>query len=794
MEQQVKIRPAILLAIALTICFSPRQAGIKAGESQPNYDIHAFYYPWYGNPQTDNFYYHWSHQQFVKKGEPKNYPGGDDIGANFYPQLGCYSSNSDDDLKVHMQMLRRAQVGVICSSWWGKDSYTDKAVPRLLDMAAHHDVKVCFHIEPFPGRDAQTTRDAIVYIVDKYGSHPAFYRYGKDNPRPMFYVYDSYLTQAGQWKTILSPDGGQTIRNTKYDSVVIGLWVKEHEQAFMTEGHFDGYYSYFATDGFTYGSTIENWANLAEWARQNNKLFIPSVGPGYIDLRIRPWNNVNSRERGDGTYYDREFAAAIAVRPQIVSITSFNEWHEGTQIEPAVPKEIPGFRYRDYRPHYPEYYLDRTSYWISRFVQHSTNQPTRYMIIVTGGELLSGVYPDSHTYFITRTLRPLGLECVGSMSVDDKQTDLKEALRYSTEKAGLVIVTGGLGPTENDITREAISEFTGNALKEHPEVLKRMAQRFRTSPDKLRSNLRRQTQVPTRGTYLNNSNGTAFGLVWHGVEARENTSRMAVPPSEVVIVALPGPPRELQAMVSEELVPYLKQRFGTRLPGCSIQLRFVGLGQSQIAQTLRDHVLPASDVIESSQFEGGRVDFTFSLPEDTPQDRARLQELKQKILEHLGEYVYAEDETSLEEHVIRLLEARGANLSLAEAGSGGSLTAALSEADREHRVLVGTYVAPTIEKLRRMLGVQSEDGTDGPSRIQQIEQLAEATANVTDSQFAIAVGQAGRDENGAAYVYVAFRLSDGRLENRKFRLRGSGELAARRLSTQMLDQLRRLLK
>jgi glycoprotein endo-alpha-1,2-mannosidase len=241
MEQQAKIRLVISLVIALSICFGPGQAGLWAGETQPNYDIHTFYYPWYGNPQTDNYYEHWNHQQSVRKGKPKNYPGGDDIGADFYPKLGCYSSNSDDDLNAHMQMLRRAQVGVISTSWWGKDSYTDKAVPRLLDAAANHDIKVCFHIEPFGGRNAQTARDAIVYIVDKYGSHPAFYRYGKDKPRPMFYVYDSYLTAAKQWKTVLSPDGAQTIRNTKYDSVVIGLWVKEYEQAFMTEGNFDGY-------------------------------------------------------------------------------------------------------------------------------------------------------------------------------------------------------------------------------------------------------------------------------------------------------------------------------------------------------------------------------------------------------------------------------------------------------------------------------------------------------------------------------------------------------------------------
>jgi nicotinamide-nucleotide amidase len=366
------------------------------------------------------------------------------------------------------------------------------------------------------------------------------------------------------------------------------------------------------------------------------------------------------------------------------------------------------------------------------------------------------------------------------MSVDDKQADLIEALHYATDKAVLVIVTGGLGPTENDITREALSEFTGILLKEHPDVLQKMAQRFRVSPARLRSNLRRQTQVPTQGTYLKNSNGTAFGLVFESAKS--------------VIVALPGPPRELQAMVSDELVPYLKERFGTRLPGCSMTLRFVGLGQSQISQTLGDHVPLAPDIIVSSQFQGSRVDFTFSLPTDTAKDKERLQKLKQKILKHLGDNTYADDETSLEERVVWMLEERGATLSLAEVGSGGSLTAAMSEADSEHRVLVGAYIAPTMEKLSRLLGVQSENASDGASRIQQTEQLAKATADVAKSQLAIVVGEVWRDENGTAYVNVAFKLSDGHIASRKVRLRGSGELARSRLGTQLLDQLRRLLR
>ena len=197
MEKYIRTRVTISLTIFFITCICPslllpqKSGEGQTGDPQPCYDVHAFYYPWYGNDKTDNFYYHWNHQQFVKKGTPKNYPGGDDIAANFYPKLGCYSSNSDDDLNVHMRMLRRARVGVISTSWWGKNTYTDKAVSQLLDAAAHHDIKVCFHIEPFPGRNVQTTRDAIVYIIDKYGSHPAFYLYGKDESRPIFYIYDS---------------------------------------------------------------------------------------------------------------------------------------------------------------------------------------------------------------------------------------------------------------------------------------------------------------------------------------------------------------------------------------------------------------------------------------------------------------------------------------------------------------------------------------------------------------------------------------------------------------------------
>ncbi len=330
--------------------------------------VHVFYYPWYGNPETNGEYIHWKHPVLLQDGRTGHeFPGGDDISSNFYPEQGCYSSSNAADIEVHMQHLRRAGVGVICVTFWGIGSYQDKVLPTILDMAQSYGIKVNFHIEPFRGRNARTTRDVIVHIIDNYGLHPAFYRNPAYGNRPMFYIYDSYLSPAADWATILSPEGENTIRGTKYDSLLIALWVKQAESDFMLNGHFDGFYSYFAADGFTYGSTPTNWPTLANWAREHNKIFIPSVGPGYIDSRVRPWNTSNTHDRENGTYYDRMFKAAVDVEPPIISITSYDEWHEGTQIASAIPKQFKDYKYEDYSPLATTYYLDRTRYWVENY-------------------------------------------------------------------------------------------------------------------------------------------------------------------------------------------------------------------------------------------------------------------------------------------------------------------------------------------------------------------------------------------------------------------------------------------
>ncbi|KAM4772031.1 glycoprotein endo-alpha-1,2-mannosidase [Rhinophrynus dorsalis] len=372
--------------IAQTIAIVPPKFTVSSLEMAeipaPNYDLHIFYYSWYGNPQFDGKYIHWNHP-LLKHWDSKianNFPVGkhnppDDIGANFYPELGPYSSRDPSVIEAHMKQIRTASVGVVSLSWYppglsdenGEPS--DDLVPTILDKAQKYGLKVAFHLEPYKNRDDLSVRKDVVYIIDTYGSHPAFYRYQTSTGRalPMFYIYDSYITSPDTWANLLTLSGSQSIRNTPYDGIFIALLVEKKHKYDIHRSGFDGLYTYFATNGFSYGSSQQHWSSLKEFCDTNNLLFIPSVGPGYIDTSIRPWNYQNTRNRINGKYYETALNAALLVRPVIISITSFNEWHEGTQIEAAVPKKNAHMKYEDYLPYKPNIYLELTRKWSEKF-------------------------------------------------------------------------------------------------------------------------------------------------------------------------------------------------------------------------------------------------------------------------------------------------------------------------------------------------------------------------------------------------------------------------------------------
>lgn len=349
--------------------------------SPPNYNLHAFYYIWFGNPQFDGRYIHWDHPQLPHWDTKvaQAYPQGrhlppDDIGANFYPALGAYSSRDPSVMEAHMQQLRTAAIGVIAVSWYPpgmKDDNgepVDDIVPMLMNVALKYSVKVAFHIEPYKDRDEASMLNNIKYIIDKYGGHPAFFKHRTATGKllPLFYVYDSYLLNSEQWARLLKHTEGGSVRDTPYDAIFLALMVDEkHKRDVLTAG-FDGLYTYFATNGFSYGSTQRNWESIGTFCEDNGLLFVPSVGPGYVDTAVRPWNFQNTRNRINGKYYENSLSAALQAKPRFIAVTSFNEWHEGTQIEMAAPKagQPP---YLDYLPNRPAVYLEITRKWAAIF-------------------------------------------------------------------------------------------------------------------------------------------------------------------------------------------------------------------------------------------------------------------------------------------------------------------------------------------------------------------------------------------------------------------------------------------
>lgn len=401
--------------------------------------------------------------------------------------------------------------------------------------------------------------------------------------------------------------------------------------------------------------------------------------------------------------------------------------------------------------------------------------PLRYFIVVTGGELLEGVYPDAHTPFLTRTLRPLGCQCAGSMTVDDQKDEIQRAVRYAISRAPLVIVTGGLGPTPNDITRETLADLTGIELRESAEALGEIERRLGQSKDQLRPNLRRQAMAPSSGRFLKNPNGSAVGLVFDWGDS--------------VLVALPGPPRELQPMASGELVSFLRQRFGVREFGSSLTLRFVGAGQSLIDQTIKDHVKVPPDVVITSLFEGSRVDFTFSLPGKTPSDRDRLQGLEGDIRRRLDPYIYSDDGSSLEDVVIEQLRARGGSLVLAELGSGGTVAAALMGSKGGGDILSGAYVALTEDAMVRLLD-SSLKGLP-TTMLDRMKRLASDAATKTGSEWAVATSPVDVAADGSKSLWVVCKLPTGTWEIQRIPLRDSGEITRAPVTTQILDFLRK---
>lgn len=404
-----------------------------------------------------------------------------------------------------------------------------------------------------------------------------------------------------------------------------------------------------------------------------------------------------------------------------------------------------------------------------------SDSETEYIVVVTGRELLEGAYADAHTQFLARTLLPLGGRCAGSVTVTDDEQEILRALDYASRRSRIVIVTGGLGPTGDDITRQTLAKFTGIPLQESSQVIDEFRRRY--GDRVFRPNLRRQAQVPTRGAYLQNRVGSAVGLVFDD--------------GQRVIVALPGPPRELRPMVREELIPFLARRFGIQSAVESVTLRFVGIGESSIQSVIDEHIDLTPEVKVASTFEAGRVDLTFYARSSLPAVRERLSALRDRMLKRLGKHVYSIDGSTLEEAVVQLLADRKATLTVAEVATGGGLSSRLTGTRSTPPILFGSYVATTNAGLKALLA--SYEPAAAGQTIQGNEAVLDLAREVAGSRrdrWVLLVPEPDGDEANRVTLCAGSRAQGFRVESVRMRPGRSGR---DRLITAALDFLRRRL-
>ena len=342
--------------------------------------VTAFYYLWYGTPEHDGRYIHWNHSvlEHWSPGVRENFKHlhgyshkpPKELHSPFYPSKGPYSVMDKATLEEQFKEMTRAGIDAVALSWWGRpdvsnsaDSQgvnTNAAVKHFIQVADTQqgtdiNVKVCFHMEPYPGRSVESFQKDVMYLHDTFGQNPSVQRL---HGRMVFYVYDSYHIQPEQWRRLLK-NGDLSLDKSKYPSYFIALWVDKTHGKDIVQSGFDAAYTYFAATGFSYASSPANWKLMASMLQKEGLAFIPSVGPGYNDTRIRPWNAVNTRSRENGAYYDRMWQAAVDAEATVVTVTSFNEWGEGTQIEPVEAR----LGYETYSPHPPDHYLAKTAEW-----------------------------------------------------------------------------------------------------------------------------------------------------------------------------------------------------------------------------------------------------------------------------------------------------------------------------------------------------------------------------------------------------------------------------------------------
>lgn len=416
--------------------------------------------------------------------------------------------------------------------------------------------------------------------------------------------------------------------------------------------------------------------------------------------------------------------------------------------------------------------------------------------VFVGTELLLGEILNTNARFISQRLAELGIDQYYQVTVGDNPGRLAGVFRQALARADLVIASGGLGPTQDDITREVAADVTGRPLALDPGIQAELLSWFQRHGRQMPANNNRQALVPAGAAVMPNPVGTAPGLI---IPAAAGTPPAADGGPRAIIL-LPGPPHELTRMFQDHVIPYLTARLGGRpLRLYSRVLRFCGIGESAVEEALADLMAGQTDPTVAPYAKLGEVHLRLATKAaDAAEADERLGQVEAEIRRRLGRHLYAVGEVPLEQAVGDALRRRGESLAVAESVTGGLLAQRLTDVPGASDYLLAGYVTYTNAAKHDLLQVPPAVlDQHGPVSEAVALAMAEGAARRAGSTYALSItGVAGpgggTPETPVGTVFIALRTPEG-VRARQLHLRGGRTeirwLAAQFALTMLWQQL-----
>ena len=404
-------------------------------------------------------------------------------------------------------------------------------------------------------------------------------------------------------------------------------------------------------------------------------------------------------------------------------------------------------------------------------------------IVSVGTELLMGQVVNTDAQFIASRIAPLGYQVFYHITVGDNPVRLTEVVRTAISRADVVIFTGGLGPTDDDLTKETVAAALGLTVVPIPAEVEHLTRYFTEKGRTMAPNNIKQACFPESAVILPNPNGTAPGCIM------ESDGKLAI--------LLPGPPRELIPMFTNHALPYLEKRSGMRL--YSREMRIFGMGESDVTYRIRDIISNQTNPTVAPYAKTGELTLRITAKCDTDAEgEALVAPMLREITSRIGDVVYSVDGEPLPALAARLLTERGLTLAVAESLTGGMVASALVDIPGASAFLLEGAVTYSDEAKIRLLGVKRETlDAFGAVSEECAWEMAAGMKRVSGADLALATtGIAGPDggtpDRPVGTAFIAIASADG-VEVKRLRLFGDRARIRHTCTLHCLDILRRKL-